>query len=263
MSRGEPPKTGLSGRLVGIHPVLEALRAGSRSFERVYVVRGRGGKEFDEILDRCRKGGIPFSVEPREVLDRLGGERHQGVVGIVSAKAYVPVEDLLRAAERRGEDPFLLILSGVEDPRNLGAILRTAEGAGVHGVILPERRAAGLTETAAKTSAGALEHLPVARVGNIRQTVASLKQRGVWVMALDSRGETRYDRMDYKRPLAILIGGEDQGLGPTILSEVDARLSIPLAGHVTSLNVSVAAGVMIFEVLRSRDFRKTEDNKKS
>jgi 23S rRNA (guanosine2251-2'-O)-methyltransferase len=247
-----------AGFLYGVNPVLEALRSKSRSFDKLYVARrNQRGKEIREILDLSRERRVPVHFEERTVLSRLAGhEKHQGIVAVVSVKAYVPMESLLDAAKLRGEDPFLLILAGVEDPRNLGAILRTAEAAGVHGVILPERRSVGLTETVAKTSAGGLEYLPIARAGNLRQAVSWLKESGVWVMAVDPGGETLYDRMDYNRPLALLIGGEGKGIGPLLAKEADVRLSIPLSGHVTSLNVSVAAGVVIFEAARSRGLNR-------
>jgi 23S rRNA (guanosine2251-2'-O)-methyltransferase len=239
--------------LFGVNPVLEALRAASRSFESVYIAREKGGSDIREIISRCREEGVPLHFEDREVLNRLSGrEKHQGVIGFVSAKPYSTVEAILKVAERRKEDPFILILAGVEDPRNLGAIIRTAEAAGVHGILLPQRRAAGLTGTVAKTSAGGLEYLPVARVGNLGQMVEELKEKGLWVMALDVAGEMRYDRTDYRRPMAVLIGGEGRGLGPLMLKRADVRVTIPMAGQVSSLNVSVAAGVLIFEVLRCR-----------
>jgi 23S rRNA (guanosine2251-2'-O)-methyltransferase len=248
-----------SGHICGVNPLLEALRAAARSFDKVYIARDKKGKEIQEILDRCRALRVPFSFEDRGTLDRLApGVKHQGVIGVASVKTYSTVDDVLRAAEARREDPLIVILTGVEDPRNLGAIIRTAEAAGVHGIILPQRRSVGLTETVAKTSAGALEHLPVVRVVNIGQTVGDLQERGIWVMALDPSGETPYDRMDYQRPLALLVGGEGSGVGPALLKRADARLRIPLYGRVASLNVSVASGIALFEVLRSRRGAKTD-----
>lgn len=239
--------------LCGVNPILEALRAGLRPFQRIYVARGRAGQDVQEILTRCREKGIPLQFEDRDVLNGIGrGTKHQGVIGLVAAKSYATVEAILDRAAQRAEDPLLLILCGIEDPRNLGAIIRTAEAGGVHGVIVPERRSVGLNETVAKTSAGALDHLPVARVGNIRQTVDSMKSLGIWVMALDPMGETGYSQMDYHRPMALLVGGEGQGVGPSLLRAADARLSIPMVGRVASLNVSVAVGILVFEVHRSR-----------
>ncbi|MBI5197238.1 MAG: RNA methyltransferase, partial [Nitrospirae bacterium] len=190
--------------LYGVNPVLEALRSASRSFNKIYIARDQKSREVQEILALGREQGVPIHFEERKILTGLvGHEKHQGVVGVASVKSYAPVEEIFDLAKQRGEDLFLLILAGVEDPRNLGAILRTAEAAGVHGVILPERRSVGLTETVAKTSSGALEHLRIARVGNLRQTVSRLKAMGVWVMALDVDGETPYHQIDYKRPLAL------------------------------------------------------------
>jgi 23S rRNA (guanosine2251-2'-O)-methyltransferase len=239
-------------RLFGVHPVLEALRAQARGVESILLQRGRRGREVDEILRLAKSNRVPVAFESREVLDRMAGTaRHQGAVGIVAAKSYALLDDLIESAGRPGS-PLLLILDGIEDPRNLGAIMRTAEAVGAQGIIIPERRAVGLTATVAKASAGAIEHLPVARVVNLSQTIERLKGDGFWIYALDAKGEKSYLDVDYRGPVALVVGGEGRGIRPLVAGQCDGRVRIPMQGKVASLNASVATAILLYEVMRQR-----------
>lgn len=240
-----------SDLLYGLHAVREALRAGSRPFIKILVIKR--DRQFAEVIGLARSAGVPVHIEPPIVLDRLVPQgRHQGIVAVVAAKPYAAQEEILAGARLRDEPPFLLILDGVEDPHNLGAILRTAEGAGVHGVFLPERGAVGLTGTVAKVSAGALDHLSVGRAGNLRRLIEELKESGLWVYALDQRAPKPYTSLDFGGPIALVLGGEGQGVRPGVLDQCDDRVKIPMRGQVGSLNVSVAAAIVLYEVVRQR-----------
>jgi len=240
--------------LYGLHAVREALRAGTRPLQRLLVQRT--DRQFTEIVHRAKAKRIPVHVEPPAAFDRLvPGGRHQGVIAYVAAKAYSDMDEILERAHRRGEPPFLLILDGVEDPHNLGAVLRTAEAAGVHGVLIPERRAAGLTSVVAKVSAGALDHMLVARVGNLARLIEELKQTGLWVYGVEPTADTCYNAIDLTGPVALVLGGEGEGIRPGLLKECDGRLSIPMKGKVESLNVSAAVAVVLFEVVRQRGLK--------
>ena len=251
-----PVGNGESGEIIfGLHAVREALRAKTRPLIRLVVVQQ--DRQFTELVGLARSAGIPVHVEPRPVLDRLVPDgRHQGAVGIVAAKAYTDQADILDHARQRSEPPFLVILDGVEDPHNLGAILRTAEGAGVHGVFLPERRSVGLTGTVAKVSAGALEHLRVGRSGNVSQLIEALKAEGVWVYALDPRASKPYTDLDFRGPVALVLGGEGKGVRPGVLEHCDDRATIPMRGRVASLNVSAASAIVLYEAVRQRGERR-------
>jgi len=230
--------------LSGIHPVAEALRAG-RPLDRVLIAQGAGGPRMQEIIDRARQAGIPVRFEPRAAIDRLAGSAaHQGVVALGAARQYAGLE-----AAGAG---LLVVLDGVEDPHNLGAIIRTAHAAGAAGVVIPERRAAGVTDVVAKAAAGALEHLPVIRVTNINRALEDLKARGYWIYGLDERGTEDYDRVEYAEPAAVVLGGEGKGLHEQVRKHCDVLVRIPLEGKISSLNVSVAAGVVLFEWKRRR-----------
>ena len=230
--------------LAGIHPVAEALRAG-RPIERVLVAKGAGGPRLQEIIELARRGSIPLRFEPRPALDRLAGSAaHQGVVALGAAQKY-------RALENISAD-LLVFLDGVEDPHNLGAIIRTAHAAGAGAVVIPERRAAGLTDVVAKAAAGALEHLPVVRVGNINRALDDVKDRGFTVYGVDERGAVDYDQVAYRSPAALVLGGEGKGIHDLVRKRCDAVLRIPMAGKISSLNVSVAAGVVLFDWKRRR-----------
>jgi 23S rRNA (guanosine2251-2'-O)-methyltransferase len=231
--------------LSGIHPIAEALRAG-RPLERLVVAQGAGGPRLQEIIDMARRAGVPVRFEPRAALDRLAGSSaHQGVVALGAARQYAGL-DAAAACER------VVALDGVEDPHNLGAIIRTAHAAGAGAVIIPERRAATLTDVVGKAAAGALEHLPVVKVTNINRTLEELKDRGFWIYGLDERGTETYDRAEFATPTALVFGGEGKGLHEQVRKHCDALVRIPMAGQISSLNVSVAAGVVLFEWKRRR-----------
>ena len=227
--------------LVGVHPVREALKAG-RAINRVLIAKGAGGPRLQEIIDLCRERGVSVRFEQRSGLDRAaGGENHQGVVAFGAATKYTELSDIVEHAK------LLVMLDGVEDPHNLGAVVRTANAAGAAAVMIPERRAAGLTETVAKAAAGALEYVPVVRVGNVTRTLEDLKKRGFWIYGLDERGTESYDRIEYARPTVIVLGGEGKGLHQLVRNHCDVLVRIPMAGTIPSLNVSVAAGIVLFE----------------
>ena len=226
---------------VGVHPVLEALRA-RRPLSRVVVAKGATLHRLQEIIDLCRQQSVPVRFESREALDRLSrGAAHQGVIAVGAAQQYCELEEALEGAR------LLVVLDGIEDPHNLGAIIRTAHAAGAAAVVVPERRAAPLTETVAKAAAGALEHLPVARVGNLNRALETLKERGFWIYGLDERGAHAYDAIDYAQPAAFVLGAEGHGLHEQVRKHCDWLVRIPLAGNLPSLNVSVAAGIVLFE----------------
>ena len=236
--------------ICGINPVLEALSAGTRHFDRLLVVKGLRNRRISEAVGRAGHLGIPMRFEARETLDRMaGGVPHQGIIAVVSAKPLLGLEALLAEARTPA---LVLVLDGVEDPRNLGAIVRSAEAAGADGVVLPERHSAGLSETVNRASAGALEHVRVARVGNVAQALEALKARGLWVVGFDASGHERWDTVDYRGPVALVLGGEGRGIRRLVRERCDHLVSLPLFGHVGSLNVSVVAGVALYEVVRQR-----------
>ncbi len=240
-------------KIFGINPVLEALKSG-RAIQRVLIAEQRKiDRDTADLIRMAKNAGIEVRMASREVLDRESQRGvHQGVIALTAAHEYSSLDDVLQIPKERQQVPLFLILDGVEDPRNLGAILRTCETAGVHGVIIPERRAAGLTETVGKTAAGALEYVPVAKVVNITQSIDQLKEAGIWVAAAEAGGETEYWDADFVRPTALVLGGEDKGIRRLVGEHCDYSVSLPLMGHINSLNVSVAAGVLLYEVLRQR-----------
>jgi len=244
----------------GVQPVLEALRAAARPVERVTVADGAHESRLHEIIELARKAGVPVRRAPRAELQRIvPGANHQGVVATISAARYTPADVLLEALGARvgtGEPPLCVVLDGVEDPRNLGAIIRTVECAGAHGVFVPERRAAGLTETVAKAAACALEYVPVARAVNLARLVEDLKGRGLWTVGTASDAATSYTGWDWTQPCALLLGGEGEGLRRLVRERCDALVSIPLLGRIESLNVSVAAGIILYEAVRQRTARR-------
>ena len=247
---------GDDAHLYGLLPVLEALRAGSRRIERITLAEGAHESRLHELLELARAVGVVVRRAPRAELQRMAaGANHQGVVANVAAVAYRDAAELLeQLAARVGTDtpPLAVVLDGVEDPRNLGAIIRTAECAGVDGLFIPERRAAGLTETAAKAAAGALEYLPVARAANVARLVEEFKERGIWTVGTDADANIDYTDWDWTQPCALLFGGEGAGLRRLVRERCDALVRIPLRGHISSLNVSVAAGIVLYEALRQR-----------
>jgi 23S rRNA (guanosine2251-2'-O)-methyltransferase len=226
--------------LMGIHPVAEALRARS-PLDRILIAKGAGGARIQEIVELARAASTPVRFEPREALDRLaGGGAHQGVVALGAPKKYAEIGHISSKAR------LLVVLDGVEDPHNLGAIIRTAHAAGADAVVIPERRAAGLTETVAKSSAGAIEHLPVVRVTNIKRTLEELKSQGYWIYGIDERGTESYSSVVWNTPTAIVLGAEGRGLHELVRKHCDTLVRIPMSGHIASLNVSVAAGIILF-----------------
>jgi 23S rRNA (guanosine2251-2'-O)-methyltransferase len=226
---------------LGIHPVREALRA-HRALDKVVIAKGSAGPRVQEIVDLCRTQSVPVRFEPRELLDRTSkGVSHQGVIAFGAAHDYVELDSVLANAK------LIVVLDGVEDPHNFGAIVRTAHAAGADVVVVPERRAAPLTETVARAAAGALEYLPIARVTNVSQTLEKLKEAGFWIYGLDERGTEVYDQVKFAAPTVIVLGGEGKGLHQGVQKHCDVLVSIPMAGAVSSLNVSVAAGVVLFE----------------
>ncbi|MBC8164597.1 MAG: 23S rRNA (guanosine(2251)-2'-O)-methyltransferase RlmB [Bryobacteraceae bacterium] len=233
--------------LIGIHPVREALKAG-RNLERVLIAKGVAGPRMQEIVDLCRSSGVPVRFEQRSSLDRVaGGQPHQGVVAYGAAVRY---RDL---AEIAGKAKLLVVLDGVEDPHNLGAIIRTANAAGADAVLVPERRAAGLTDTVGKAAAGALEYLPVVRIGNVTRTLEDLRKSGFWIYGLDERGTEDYDRVDYALPTVFVMGGEGSGIHQLVRETCDVLVRIPMSGSIPSLNVSVATGIVLFDWKRRRN----------
>jgi 23S rRNA (guanosine2251-2'-O)-methyltransferase len=237
--------------IYGINAVAEALKARGRAFSWVGVAKERSDIRLKRVIDDCRKVGIPVKFLPRTELDEMAGTgAHQGVVAVTSSKQYSDLDDVVGA--KRGEKALIVVLDGVEDPHNLGAILRTADAAGADGVVIPERRAAGVTGTVTKVSAGASEHLPIARVTNIARSLEDLKVHNIWTVGLDERGSQTYDTLDYKMDCAIVLGAEGKGLHDLVAKKCDFLVSIPMLGKVPSLNVSVAAGVVLYEVVRQR-----------
>lgn len=244
--------------IYGLSPVLEALRAGRRPIQKILIAAGASPARLNELTEAARRAGVGVEKRERRALDELArNANHQGVVALVAeahktskgATGYVDAEKILASL---GELPFLVLLDGIEDPHNLGAILRSCEGAGVDGVFLPEHRAAGLNETVAKTSAGAVEYVRVARVTNLVRLIEELKERGIWVVGLEGGTATRYTDFDFNVPLALVMGSEGKGVRRLVRENCDAMVSIPMCGQVNSLNVSVATGVVLFEVLRQR-----------
>ncbi len=250
-----------NAHLYGVAPVLEALRAGQRSIERVTIAEGVRHQRLRELIEEARRANVPVRYAPRiDLAHAVGaGANHQGVVATVAAASYADADELLEDLARRvGTDdpPLAVVLDGVEDPRNLGAILRTAECAGAHGVFVPERRAAGLTETAAKTAAGALEHIRVARAANLARLIEEFKERNIWTVGTSADAALRYTAWDWTQPSALFLGGEGAGLHRLVRERCDALVSIPVLGKIESLNVSVAAGVVLYEAVRQRRERK-------
>jgi len=237
--------------IYGINSVTEALKARGRAFEWVGMAKERHDLRLQRLIEDCRKIGIPVRFLQRTELDRMAGNAaHQGVVAVTSAKQYNELEDVISA--KRGNYSLVLVLDGVEDPHNLGAILRTADAAGANGVVIPERRAAAVTGTVTKASAGASEHLPIAKVTNIARTVEELKESNIWTVGLDERATQTYDAIDYKMDCALVLGGEGKGLHDLVKRKCDFLVSIPMLGKVPSLNVSVAAAIVLYEIVRQR-----------
>ncbi|MCI6451443.1 23S rRNA (guanosine(2251)-2'-O)-methyltransferase RlmB [Hungatella sp.] len=235
----------------GRNAVLEAFRAG-KTIDKLYVQEGIKDGPVQSIIREAKKQDTIVNFVSRERLNQMSQEgRHQGVIAHVAAYEYAEVEDILKAAEEKGEPPFIFLLDGIEDPHNLGAIIRTANLAGAHGVIIPKRRASGLTAVVAKTSAGALNYTPVAKVTNLVATIEELKEKGLWFVCADMNGELMY-RLNLKGPIGLVIGSEGDGVGRLVREKCDMVASIPMKGDIDSLNASVAAGVLAYEIVRQR-----------
>ena len=250
--------------LYGLHPVEEAVRSGARRLDRVMLARDRKDARLDQLAQACREAGVRMTVEPRENLTRSAHtDAHQGAVALVRERSFLSIEDLLAdlARDRSSNSRlhpiatphhFYLALDGVEDPHNLGALLRTADGAGVDGVVLPERRTAPVSATVAKTSAGASEHVRIARVTNLVRALEQMKEANVWVVGLDERGKPDYSDFDFRTDCVLVLGREGAGLHDLVKRTCDHLLRIPMAGQVSSLNVSVAGAVVMYEAMRQR-----------
>lgn len=239
------------GMIAGRNAVFEAIRSG-RAIDRLFVQDNAEGS-IGKILAEARRRGLTCTKVSRAALDRMtGGVVHQGVAAQAAAHTYASVEEILQIAKNRGEDPLLILLDGLEDPHNLGAIMRSAECAGAHGVVIPKHASVGLTETVAKASAGAIEYLPVARVTNLVQTMEKLKEHGLWIAACDM-GESLYYEADLTGPLAIVVGNEGKGISRLVKEHCDLTVSIPLKGKINSLNASNAAAIIVYEARRQRD----------
>ena len=251
-----PSRPGPTDRLYGLIPVIEALRAGRRNIEHIAIANGAGLNRLHELLDLAKTARVPVRRVPRIELERgIGNINHQGVVAKVAAARYADADDLLEELARRvgtPEPPLALGLDGLEDPRNFGAILRTAECAGVQGVFITERRAVGLTETVAKAAAGALEYVSVARVTNLPRLIEQLKERNIWVVGTAAEAPRAYTDWDWTLPTAIFLGSEGTGLHRLVRERCEALVRVPVLGHIDSLNVAVAAGVVLYEALRQR-----------
>lgn len=237
--------------IFGRNPVLEAIRSG-REIDRLYVSHSAKSGSISEIIAKCSSKGILIKeISPQKLDYYCGGGNHQGVAVMIASHEYSTVEDILAYAEEKNEPPFIIICDEIEDPHNLGAIIRTAETCGVHGIIIPKRRSASLNATVAKTSAGALEYVKVARVTNIANTIDLLKEKNIWVYGADMDGEA-YTATDFSGPAAIVIGNEGKGISALTAKKCDSIISIPMKGKINSLNASVAAGILMYEVLKHR-----------
>jgi 23S rRNA (guanosine2251-2'-O)-methyltransferase len=246
--------------IYGINSVSEALKARGRAFEWVGMAKERHDLRLQRLIEDCRKIGVPVRFLQRMELDRLAGNAaHQGVVAVTSQKQYNDLDDVIAA--KRDQYSLLVVLDGVEDPHNLGAILRTADAVGANGVVIPERRAAAVTGTVTKSSAGASEHLPIAKVTNISRTVEQLKENNIWTVGLDEGAPQTYDALDYNMDCAVVLGGEGKGLHDLVKRKCDFLVSIPMLGKVPSLNVSVAAAVVLYEIVRQRRRTQTSSDK--
>lgn len=247
----QPQQEEVVGEMIaGKNPVLEALRSG-REINKLFIAEGVKKTGVQELMDLAKERGVLVQFVPKQKIDKLA-ENHQGIVAAVAAYDYAELEDLFEAAKAKNEDPFFLILDELEDPHNLGSIMRTADAIGVHGIIIPKRRAVGLTAVVAKASTGAIEHVPVVRVTNLAQTVDELKERGVWIAGTDAKESVDYRKMDATLPLAVIIGSEGKGMARLLRDKCDFLYQLPMIGHVTSLNASVAAALLMYEVYRKR-----------
>lgn len=238
--------------IFGKNPVIEALHS-KRKIDKILLAKQINKRTESEVLRRAKQTNTIVQRVPNEKLDQLVQGAHQGIVAYIAKYSYKSVQEILQRAEEKNELPFIVILDEIEDPHNLGAILRTADATGVHGVIIPKRRAVGLTDTVAKTSAGAIEHVPVARVTNIVQTIKQLKEKQIWVVGTDDAGSKDYRTLDGETAIALVIGNEGRGLSRLVKEECDWTIHIPMQGAIPSLNASVAASIFMYEIYRKRN----------
>ncbi|MCM3620405.1 23S rRNA (guanosine(2251)-2'-O)-methyltransferase RlmB [Sutcliffiella horikoshii] len=237
--------------IMGRNPVLEALKS-NREINKLWIAEGGQKGSIQQVIAMAKEANVLVQFVPRKKIDQMVEGNHQGVVASVAAYDYAELDDLYRLAEKRNEDPFFLILDEIEDPHNLGSIMRTADAVGAHGIIIPKRRAVGLTATVAKASTGAIEHVPVVRVTNLARTVDELKEKGLWIFGTDAKGKVDYTKMDCSLPLGLIIGSEGKGMSRLLKEKCDFLVSLPMVGKVTSLNASVAASLLMYEVFRKR-----------
>ncbi len=239
-------------KIAGRNPVMEALKSG-REIDKILVAKGTEGGSLIKIIGKAKDKGIPIQYVDRQKLNEMSDSNvHQGIIATVAAYEYCHIDDIFDAANKKGKDPFIVILDEIMDPHNLGSIMRTADAVGVDGIVIPKRRSVGLTSTVAKSSAGAIEYVPVAKVSNIAQTIDRIKEKGVWVAGADMSGEKEHYNMDLKGPLALVIGNEGQGMSRLVKEKCDFLAKLPMVGQVSSLNASVAAAVLMYEVYRQR-----------
>ncbi|MEH7383207.1 23S rRNA (guanosine(2251)-2'-O)-methyltransferase RlmB [Bacillus sp. JJ1533] len=237
---------------IGKNPVIEALKS-ERDINKIWIAEGSSKGQMNQVLSLARERNVMVQFVPKKKIDQMVEGNHQGVVAQVAAYEYAEVDDILDLAKERNEAPFIILLDELEDPHNLGSILRTADAVGAHGVIIPKRRAVGLTATVAKASTGAIEYIPVARVTNLARTIDELKDRGVWIVGTDAKGTEDYRNVDGKMPIGLIIGSEGKGMGRLVKEKCDFLLRLPMQGKVTSLNASVAASLLMYEVYRKRN----------
>jgi 23S rRNA (guanosine2251-2'-O)-methyltransferase len=237
--------------IIGKNPVIEALKS-ERDVNKIFIAEGSQTGQMQQVIGLAKAQNVIVQFVPKKKIDQMVEGNHQGVVAAVAAYQYAELDDLFKAAELKGEAPFFLLLDEIEDPHNLGSIMRTADSSGAHGIIIPKRRAVGLTATVAKASTGAIEYVPVVRVTNMAQTIDELKERGLWIAGTDAKGKQDFRTLDGTMPLGLVIGSEGKGMGRLIRDKCDFLVSLPMKGHVTSLNASVAAALLMYEVYRKR-----------
>ena len=239
------------GLIIGRNAVAEALKSG-RAIDSLLVAKGERGGSVGKLIGQCRDRGIVVKETDRRKLDKLcGGENHQGVAAWAAVHEYASVEDILENARSKGEQPFVIICDEIEDPHNLGAIIRTPDASGAHGIIIPKRRGAALTYAVGKVSAGAVEYVPVARAANLPSVIDELKEKGFWIYGADMNGE-RWDRQDYSGSVALVVGSEGKGISRLVREKCDFIVSLPMKGKINSLNASVAAGILMYEIAKHR-----------
>ncbi|KGM45159.1 23S rRNA (guanosine(2251)-2'-O)-methyltransferase RlmB [Neobacillus niacini] len=237
--------------IIGKNPVMEALRS-ERDINKILIAESSQRGQMQQLIQLAKEANVIVQFVPKKKIDQISDENHQGVLAYVAAYQYAEMDDLFAAAEKKNEAPFFLLLDEIEDPHNLGSIMRTADAVGAHGIIIPKRRAVGLTATVAKASTGAIEHIPVVRVTNMARTIDELKERGIWIAGTDASGKQDYRQFDGTMPIGLVIGSEGKGMGRLVRDKCDFLINLPMAGKVTSLNASVAAALLMYEVYRRR-----------